>query len=157
MGPQEAALAGLHTDAVALLMRVELTLGQAQQQAAGQHHQQALTLSQSKRQAQSAIWGKATASQKRTDQARLLKVSYACYWFPSQLALVDLLNSGITLSWQKRRDDVHRSQEIDYTMFEYEAEVSGPYLPCYHAIQRPQDARQQDAVSVRKWCKLVSS
>ena len=82
MGPQEAALAGLHTDAVALLMRVELTLGQAQQQAAGQHHQQALTLSQSKRQAQSAIWGKATASQRRTDQAKLLKVNCACYWSP---------------------------------------------------------------------------
>ncbi len=74
MGPQEAALAGLHADAVALLMRVELAAGQAQQQTAGQRYQQALALSLDKRQAQSAIWGKSTATQQRMDQTRLQKV-----------------------------------------------------------------------------------
>ena len=74
VGPQEAALAGLHADAVGLLMRVELAAGQKQVQAAGQRHQQALTLSLDKRKAQSAIWGKQTTTQQRMDQTKLQKV-----------------------------------------------------------------------------------
>jgi hypothetical protein len=74
MGPHEAALAGLHADAVALLMRLELAAGQAQQQAAGQRRHQALTLSLDKRKSQSAIWGKQTAAQQRLDQTKLQKV-----------------------------------------------------------------------------------
>lgn len=74
MGPHEAALAGLHADAVALLMRVELAAGQALQQASGQRRYQALTLSLEKRRSQSAIWGKQTAAQQRLDQAKLQKV-----------------------------------------------------------------------------------
>ncbi len=74
MEPHEAALAGLHADAVALLMRLELAAGQAQQQAAGQRRHQALTLSLDKRKSQSAIWGKQTAAQQRLDQTKLQKV-----------------------------------------------------------------------------------
>ncbi len=74
MGPHEAHLAGLHTDAVALLMRLELAAGQAQQQAAGQRRHQAFTLSLDKRKSQSAIWGKQTAAQQRVDQTKLQKV-----------------------------------------------------------------------------------
>ncbi|KAL0048239.1 hypothetical protein WJX82_010821 [Trebouxia sp. C0006] len=73
MEPHEAALAGLHADAVALLMRLELAAGQAQQQAAGQRRHQALTLSLDKRKSQSAIWGKQTAAQQRLDQTKLQK------------------------------------------------------------------------------------
>lgn len=74
MGPHEAALAGLHADAVALLMRLELAAGQAQQQAAGQRRHQALTLSLDKRKSQSAIWGKQTAAQQRLDRTKMQKV-----------------------------------------------------------------------------------
>ena len=74
LGSQEVALAGLHADALALLMRVELASGQAQQQAAGQRHQQSLAHSQDARRAQSAIWGKTTAAQQRLDQSKLAKV-----------------------------------------------------------------------------------
>ena len=77
MGPQEAALAGLHADAVALLMRAELAAGQKQVEAAGQRHQQALTLSLDKRKAQSAIWGKQTTAQQRMDQTKLQKVCHS--------------------------------------------------------------------------------
>ena len=78
MGSQEAALAGLHADALALLMRVELQRGQAKQQAQAQRHQQALGRSLDKRHAQSAIWGKTTATQQRLEQSRLQKVT-SCY------------------------------------------------------------------------------
>ncbi len=74
MGPHEAALAGLHADAVALLMRVELAAGQALQQASGQRRHQALTLSLDKRRSQSAFWGKQTVAQQRLDQTKLQKV-----------------------------------------------------------------------------------
>ena len=77
MGPQEAALAGLHADALALLTRIELELGQANQQALAQRHQQSLGASLDKRHAQSAIWGKTTAAQQRLEQTRLQKVK--CY------------------------------------------------------------------------------
>lgn len=55
-------------------MRLELAEGQAQQQAAGQHRHQALTLSLDKRMSQSAIWGKQTAAQQRLAQTKLQKV-----------------------------------------------------------------------------------
>ena len=75
MGPEEAALAGLHADALALLIRVQLEVGQANQQTLAQRHQQALGLSLDKRHAQSAIWGKTTATQQRLEQTKLQKVS----------------------------------------------------------------------------------
>lgn len=87
MGPEEAALAGLHADAVALLIRVQLQAGQANQQTLAQRHQQALSLSLDKRHAQSAIWGKTTAAQQRLEHTKLQKV-ICCYatlcmsWFP---------------------------------------------------------------------------
>lgn len=87
MGPHEAALAGLHADAVALLMRLELAAGQAQQQAAGQRRHQALTLSLDKRRSQSAIWGKQTATQQRLDQTKLQKVSPTLIRQPWYVAL----------------------------------------------------------------------
>lgn len=74
MGPEEAALAGLHADALALLTRVQLQAGQAKQETLAQRHQQALSLSLDKRHAQSAIWGKATAAQQRLEQTMLQKV-----------------------------------------------------------------------------------
>ena len=96
MGSQEAALAGLHTDAVALLMRVELAAGQAQQQAAGHRHQQALSNSLDTRRAQSAIWGKTTAAQQRLDQTRLEKVRHShlcllCIRAANHVSLVEML------------------------------------------------------------------
>ena len=71
MGPEEAALAGLHTDAIALLTRVQLEAGQANQQTLAQRHQQAVGASLDKRHAQSAICGKTTATQQRQSQTRL--------------------------------------------------------------------------------------
>lgn len=78
MGPEEAALAGLHTDALALLIRVQLQAGRANQQSLAQRHQQALGLSLDKRHAQSAIWGRTTVAQQRSEQAKLQKVN-CCY------------------------------------------------------------------------------
>ena len=75
MGPEEAALAGLHTDALALLIRVQLQAGRVNQQTVAQHHQQALGLSLDKRHAQSAIWGKTTVAQQRLEQTKLQKVN----------------------------------------------------------------------------------
>lgn len=65
---------GLHADALALLMRVQLQAWQAKQEILAQRHQQALSLSLDKRHAQSAIWGKATAAQQRLEQTMLQKV-----------------------------------------------------------------------------------
>lgn len=75
MGPEEAALAGLHADALALLTRVQLEAGQANQQTTAQRHQQALGFCLDKRHTQSAIWGKTTASQQRMEQTKLQKVT----------------------------------------------------------------------------------
>lgn len=74
MGSEEAALAGLHADALALLMRVQLQAGQAKQETLALRHQHALSVSLDKRHAQSAIWGKATAAQQRLEQTLLQKV-----------------------------------------------------------------------------------
>lgn len=76
MGSQEAILAGLHADAVALMMRLELAAGQSSQEAAAARHQRSLAASLDKRQAQSAIWGKTTTAQQRLDQTRLQKVMH---------------------------------------------------------------------------------
>lgn len=78
MGPEEAALAGLHADALALLIKVQLQAGQANQETLARRHQQALGLSLDKRHAQSAIWGKTTAAQQRLEQTKLQKV-HCCY------------------------------------------------------------------------------
>ena len=75
MRPEEAALAGLHADALALLMRVQLQAGQAKQETLAQRHQQALSLSLDMRHAQSAIWGNSTAAQQRLEQTMLQKVN----------------------------------------------------------------------------------
>ena len=74
MGSQEVALAGLHADAVALLLRLELAAGQSSQEAAAQRNQGRVAASLTKRQSQAAIWGKTTTTQQRLDQARLQKV-----------------------------------------------------------------------------------
>ena len=96
MGPHEAALAGLHADAVALVMRLELAAGQAQQQAAGQRRHQALTLSLDKRKSQSAIWGKKTAAQQRLDQTKLQKVGPTLLASMVTFFLTDTLPFAIT-------------------------------------------------------------
>ena len=74
MGSQEAALAGLHAEAVALLMRLELAAGQAGCRAAATRHQTQLAASLDKRRSQAAIWGKTTVTQQRLDQTKLQKV-----------------------------------------------------------------------------------
>lgn len=76
MGSQQAALAGLHADAVALMMRLELAAGQSSQEAAALRHQRSLAASLDKRQSQSAIWGKTTTAQQRLDHTRLQKVGH---------------------------------------------------------------------------------
>ena len=90
MGPEEAALAGLHADALALLTRVQLEAGQVTQQTLAQRHKQALGLSLDKRHAQSAIWGKTTASQQRLEQTKLQQVN-CCH---CQVAFSPQLHAG---------------------------------------------------------------
>ena len=79
MRSQEVAVAGLHADAVALLLRLELAAGQSSQEAAAQRNQGRFAASLSKRQSQAVIWGKTTTTQQRLDQARLQKVK-RCSW-----------------------------------------------------------------------------
>ena len=75
IGDTEGALACLHCDAVVLLLRVELTAGQADQEAAAGRRQLGLTQSVGKRDAQSAIFGKRTMTEQRQDAAKVAKVS----------------------------------------------------------------------------------
>ncbi len=78
IGDTEGALACLHCDAVVLLLRVELAAGQADQEAAARRRQLDLTQSVSKRDAQSAIFGKRTMTEQRQDAAKVAKVIISC-------------------------------------------------------------------------------